>query len=933
MQWKNWLVLWVCFLFIGAFFFTCDDAELLQTIKYLNRPQQKITNVQVVSINRLEVSISFDVAQDSFATEDITVIDSAGERVEVLSIHFDDLKPNLVILETDFLKPEMRYNITITNIHSTNTQSTPPGGLSFEFITTGFPDNDPPSLLSYCILSTTDVCVEYDSGWSGPNPDIFDPFTGFSLTFDEPMEPATVQFYLSLMNGEEEIPLKDGVWSNFKQNVVFEPQNEMAGMTVTLSLTNEAKDARGNGLINPLDGIEFIITGGSLPTNGSWTPSGTIAAGPNITTTFTLPMNASTVEDIGNYSIDPANPNISITSVSYNEGSRLATITIAYNNTDGTETYTVTPSVNILDNEGNPLSPRESSIYTAADAIPPSGYIVSIDQVVINSTNETGMSFTFSGAEVGSTYDYSITSSGGGTAVSDSGTITIANQQITGIDVSGLEDGTLTLSVYLTDTYDNQGATEEGTIIKDTMTTQRAKTTAVAADDSRFSSVIASSNNYVYAAGYIYDTAEYNFGNGKTAQGAYSSENILLVKYDNTGVAQWAKSIVMGLSASAFKSVGINSDGSSIYALGYIQGLNLFEFGDGVNITGNHFGWNPVLIKYTYNGNAVWGWTVEVQPNFCNLYAVSVSSDDNIYAAGEMVGTTEFDFGNGVRVTGAYSQFNVILLKFHSSGTPLWANTIVSGSADCKYKSVAVSGDGSSIYAAGTIEGSGMFQFDNGVTVSGDYSGENILLIKYNDSGTPQWARSVDSGPSESAFKSVSVSSDDSIYAVGTISGISEYNFGNGVTASGKYNGNNILLVKYSSNGTPQWAKTVATGPNDSGFNSISISNDGNSVYGAGFIRGNSVFSFGYNVSATGDYSDLNLLIVKYNSVGTPLWAKTVDSGLSTSSLFAISASGVSDDIYACGFINGNSEFNFGNSVTATGAFNGENILLLQYQD
>ncbi|MEM6539987.1 MAG: gliding motility-associated C-terminal domain-containing protein, partial [Bacteroidota bacterium] len=68
----------------------------------------------------------------------------------------------------------------------------------------------------------------------------------------------------------------------------------------------------------------------------------------------------------------------------------------------------------------------------------------------IIAANEGAISFTFAAAEVGATYNYSFSSSGGGTPVTGSGTIVSATDQITGIDLSGLADGTVTLSVTLT---------------------------------------------------------------------------------------------------------------------------------------------------------------------------------------------------------------------------------------------------------------------------------------------------------------------------------------------------------------------------------------------------------------------------------------------------------------------------------------------------
>ena len=102
------------------------------------------------------------------------------------------------------------------------------------------------------------------------------------------------------------------------------------------------------------------------------------------------------------------------------------------------------------------------------DATAPSGYSVSIDQSLIDTSNENALSFTISGGEVGVDFAYTIASDGGGTDVTDSGTIGDATTQITGIDVSGLGDGVLTVSVTLTDTNGNAGNTIEATVNKDT---------------------------------------------------------------------------------------------------------------------------------------------------------------------------------------------------------------------------------------------------------------------------------------------------------------------------------------------------------------------------------------------------------------------------------------------------------------------------------
>lgn len=105
---------------------------------------------------------------------------------------------------------------------------------------------------------------------------------------------------------------------------------------------------------------------------------------------------------------------------------------------------------------------------TIGDTIPPSGYAALFTTDPVNNGNQSAASFNITNAEVGTTYTYTITSSGGGTPVSGSGPVTSTTQSVTGLNLSGLADGTLTVSVTLTDAASNAGSSTTDTVLKDT---------------------------------------------------------------------------------------------------------------------------------------------------------------------------------------------------------------------------------------------------------------------------------------------------------------------------------------------------------------------------------------------------------------------------------------------------------------------------------
>ncbi|WP_137404778.1 MBG domain-containing protein [Echinicola rosea] len=127
---------------------------------------------------------------------------------------------------------------------------------------------------------------------------------------------------------------------------------------------------------------------------------------------------------------------------------------------------TVTLSVTLTDSFGNTGSAVTDT--KAKDTSAPSGYSATIDQSNINAANQSAVSFTFSGAEVGATYEYELSSSGGGTPINGTGTVSAPGAQVIGIDISTLDDGVITLSMTLTDSFGNQGASVGDTSTKDT---------------------------------------------------------------------------------------------------------------------------------------------------------------------------------------------------------------------------------------------------------------------------------------------------------------------------------------------------------------------------------------------------------------------------------------------------------------------------------
>ncbi|MFD2515315.1 Ig-like domain-containing protein [Pontibacter locisalis] len=104
---------------------------------------------------------------------------------------------------------------------------------------------------------------------------------------------------------------------------------------------------------------------------------------------------------------------------------------------------------------GNTSSNELETIY---DVSAPAGYAVGFMQEEINVTNQEQVSFQVSGAEEGATYYYTIRSSNGGDEVEGTGVVNNAAFTVSGLQLTHLTDGTVTVSLYLEDKAGNTGA-------------------------------------------------------------------------------------------------------------------------------------------------------------------------------------------------------------------------------------------------------------------------------------------------------------------------------------------------------------------------------------------------------------------------------------------------------------------------------------------
>ena len=280
--------------------------------------------------------------------------------------------------------------------------------------------------------------------------------------------------------------------------------------------------------------------------------------------------------------------------------------------------------------------------------------------------------------------------------------------------------------------------------------------------------------------------------------GSIGLSPFLSIKAENASDVTWTK--LLGTSSAEFSyGVATASDGS-IFITGYTQG-DL----DGETNAG---GLDAFLTKYSSDGTKAWTKLLGTS-TFELSQGVETASDGSIYITGYTMGDLD-----GETNAGGYDAF---LTKYSSDGTKAWTK-LLGTSSDEIGQEVATASDGS-IYITGYTQGD-----LDGETNAGN---RDAFLTKYSSDGTKAWTKLLGTSSFDIGY-GVATASDGSIFITGYAKGDLD-----GETNAGS---SDILVTKYSSDGTKVWTKLVGTTDFDLG-RAITTSSDG-SIYVTGYTQG-----------------------------------------------------------------------------------------------
>jgi len=340
--------------------------------------------------------------------------------------------------------------------------------------------------------------------------------------------------------------------------------------------------------------------------------------------------------------------------------------------------------------------------------------------------------------------------------------------------------------------------------------------------------------------------------------------DIFIVKYDSVGHVLWAKS-ANGTSWD-FVTCVHTDESENIYIAGYFFSPTLFFNTTTLNNTGTG---DMFVAKYDAVGNLIWAINNGATVGVTSAQTVTTDASGNVFVSGKYNSPTlTFDTTTLINSDASGSSWDLFLVKYDVFGNVQWAKTAIGTWHDgVECATTDISGN---VLIAGYSYSSSL-TFDTTVVNFDDIS--SLFLAKYDSDGYFLWVKSAAGSESNEIEQPLSIITDDldNIYLTGSFR-FDTITFDNIKLINTEAGTDDIFIAKFDSNGNVLWAKS-AGGAGIDMATSISLDAFGD-LFVTGFFSSLSL-TVGNTTMINVDASNPDILLIKYDTAGHVLWAKS----------------------------------------------------------
>lgn len=313
--------------------------------------------------------------------------------------------------------------------------------------------------------------------------------------------------------------------------------------------------------------------------------------------------------------------------------------------------------------------------------------------------------------------------------------------------------------------------------------------------------------------------------------------------------------IVGGFGSDAASGVAVDSAGNA-FVVGHFSGTATF----GATQLTNAGARDGFLAKFSAAGQMLWVRGLG-GPGFDAVNAVALDTGGNCYLVGNYEGVATI---GSISLTNsrASSFSDVFVAKFDTSGATVWVRSLGVTAYSDLGNAVALDGAGNVFVA-----GQSTFPSFAGVALTNH---GRVFLAKYDNNGTPQWARKAGGSGGAGQFDTATALAADAagnVYLAGAFSSPTA-NF-DGSLALANEGGQDAFLARFDGTGGLQWVRQLG-GAQESRANGLAVDGAGN-AYVAGEFSGTLQLPGTTLSTAPGDQ---NLFIARFSTVGAVDWSR-----------------------------------------------------------
>ncbi len=291
--------------------------------------------------------------------------------------------------------------------------------------------------------------------------------------------------------------------------------------------------------------------------------------------------------------------------------------------------------------------------------------------------------------------------------------------------------------------------------------------------------------------------------------------------------------------------------------------------------------------------------------NYDRGFEIGTDAAGDVYVAGIISGTGDFDPGSGVVNLVSNGNDDMFIAKYTAAGSLVWAYNI-GGTGNEAVTAMAIDSSGS-CYITGRFAGT--VDFDPGagtstITSSGPF---DVYIVKLNTSGNLLWAKNF-GGTFGTFVNDISIDASGSVYTIGTFQTTTDFDPSAAVYNLVSAGGQAPYMAKLDASGNFVWA--LNTGFSISALN-IDINN---ALYLTGIF--NDTTDFDIDPTQTANLISLggsDIYIAKFDTDANFVWVKSV-GGTDNESPSAINTDAVGNIIISGTFV-GTADFDPGAGI------------------